>query len=264
MDKLNELKNYIKKLNKVMVAFSSGVDSTFLLKIARDTIGENACAITIKAPTIPKKELIEAKEFCNKNKIKHFILDFDPFKIEEFIENGKERCYFCKREIFKKIKEKAEIEGYSNILEGSNFDDIKDYRPGLRAVDELQILSPLKILEFSKNEIRNYSKILNLKTFNKPSFPCLASRIPYNEPINKEKILMVDRAENILYEMGFFQYRVRILGKTAKIEILPNDFQNLINKKDEILKSFFDIGFKDVLLDLKGYRQGSLNENIMN
>lgn len=108
------------------------------------------------------------------------------------------------------------------------------------------------------------SKILNLKTFNKPSFPCLASRIPYNEPINKEKILMVDMAENILYKMGFFQYRVRILGKTAKIEILPNDFQKLINKKDEILKSFFDIGFKDVLLDLKGYRQGSLNEGIIN
>lgn len=108
------------------------------------------------------------------------------------------------------------------------------------------------------------SKILNLKTFNKPSFPCLASRIPYNELIDKEKILMADRAENILYEMGFFQYRVRIIGKTAKIEILPNDFQNLINKKDEILKSFFDIGFKDVLLDLKGYRQGSLNEGIIN
>ncbi|HIT55697.1 TPA: hypothetical protein IAA92_05510 [Candidatus Galligastranaerophilus intestinigallinarum] len=108
------------------------------------------------------------------------------------------------------------------------------------------------------------SKILNLKTFNKPSFPCLASRIPYNELIDKEKILMADRAENILYEMGFFQYRVRIIGKTAKIEILPNDFQKLINKKDEILKSFFDIGFKDVLLDLKGYRQGSLNEGIIN
>lgn len=108
------------------------------------------------------------------------------------------------------------------------------------------------------------SKILNLKTFNKPSFPCLASRIPYNELIDKEKILMADRAENILYKMGFFQYRVRIIGKTAKIEILPNDFQKLINKKDEILKSFFDIGFKDVLLDLKGYRQGSLNEGIIN
>ena len=261
-EKLNELRQYLRGLESGAVAFSSGVDSTFLLKVAHDELGEQCVAVTAMSCSFPKRELEEAKAFCKKEGIRHIIVESEELEIEGFSQNPKNRCYLCKRELFEKIGGIAEKEGLKAIMEGSNLDDNGDYRPGLQAVAELGIKSPLRKCNLNKQDIRVLSKMLGLSTWEKQSFACLSSRFVYGETISKEKLTIVDKAEQLLLDMGFRQVRVRIHDKIARIEILPLEFGKIIeeNTRRNIYESLKAWGFSYVTLDLQGYRTGSMNE----
>ncbi len=262
--KLEKLKNYLKDLNKAAIAFSAGVDSTFLLKIAKEVLGSNIIAISANFHSFPQKELNEAIEFCRKEKIKHIIIEFNELDIEGFKNNPPNRCYLCKKELFKTIKETAKLNNIENIIEGSNIDDDSDYRPGMQALKELGIKSPLKEVKLTKEEIRNLSKDYNLSTAEKQSSACLSSRFAYNETITEEKLQMVDKAEQLLKDLGFHQVRVRIHNLLARIEIDENEFNKIMQKeiRQKIINDFKKFGFIYISLDLKGYRTGSMNESL--
>lgn len=247
--KLQVLKKYIKDLESVAVAYSAGVDSSFLLKVAHEVLGDKVIALTAKSPLFPVREFNEAIEFCKKEGIRHIIVDIG---IEDIKSNPQNRCYICKKNIFSKFMETAKFYNIEHILEGSNIDDESDYRPGMLAIKELGILSPLRVVGFTKDEIRLLS---NNK---KPSFACLGSRFVYGETITAEKLMMVEKAEQLLFNLGFKQFRVRIHGKLARIEVLPEEFEKLIGI--DIYEQFKDLGFDYVTMDLKGYRTGSMNE----
>ncbi len=266
MDELHEkykkLKDYLKSLESVVVAFSSGVDSTFLLKTAHDILGENVIAVTAQSCSFPKRELDEAVSFCKKENIRHIVFKSEELDIDGFSDNPVNRCYLCKKELFEKITEIAKKNSVKNIIEGSNADDVGDYRPGLQAVKELNIKSPLRFAGLSKTEIRILSKEEGLSTWDKQSFACLSSRFVYGETITKEKLIMVDKAEQLLLDLNFSQVRVRIHNNIARIEVNPNEFEKLIQNRQRIVSMFKEYGFAYVTMDLTGYRTGSMNETI--
>ncbi len=266
MDRMHEkqenLKEYFKSIGSVAVAFSAGVDSTYMLKIAHDVLGDNVIAVTASSCSFPERELNEARRFCEEEGIRHIICKSEELDIDGFKHNPKNRCYLCKTELFTKIKTIAAENGISWIAEGSNMDDNGDYRPGLIAVKELGIASPLRKVELYKDEIRQLSKELGLKTWDKQSFACLSSRFVYGELINEEKLRMVDRAEQLLLDMGFRQVRVRIHDKIARIEVSPSEIIKLAENAEKIYTELKGYGFSYVTADLGGYRTGSMNETI--
>ena len=262
--KKQKLDEYIKDLGSVAIAFSSGVDSTFLLKTAHDLLGDKVIAVTARSCSFPKRELDESTEFCESENIKHIIVESEELSIEGFRQNPKNRCYLCKKELFTKILDIAKENGIEYVAEGSNTDDNGDYRPGLIAVSELGIKSPLRAAELTKDEIRELSKEMGLPTWDKPSFACLSSRFVYGETISEEKLSMVDRAEQLLLDMGFHQVRVRVHGSIARIEVLPSEFGKMLenNAAERINDTLREIGFTYVAMDLGGYKMGSMNKTL--
>ena len=255
MDQLHEkyenLKVYLKSLGSVAVAFSSGVDSTFLLKVAHDVLGDKAIAVTAASCSFPERELNEAKKFCAENGIQHIVCESEELDIDGFRQNPKNRCYLCKHELFEKVWNIAKENGLNAVAEGV-------------AVKELGVSSPLRAAELNKQEIRELSKELGLSTWNKQSFACLSSRFVYGETINEEKLGMVEKAEQLLLDLGFYQVRVRIHDKMARIEILPSEFEKLLAEgiREKVYNYFKELGFTYVTLDLGGYRTGSMNETL--
>ena len=261
-EKLNQLKEYLLSQGSLAVAFSGGVDSTFLLKVAHDMLGDKCVAVTASSCSVPERELNEARVFCVEHGIRHIVVHSEELEIEGFRHNPKNRCYLCKHELFEKIWAIARNEHLNAVAEGSNMDDNGDYRPGLVAVRELGVLSPLRHIGLSKAEIRELSRKLGLPTWDKQSFACLSSRFVYGETINEERLSMVDRAEQLLLDMGFHQVRVRIHGQLARIETDPAEFEKLLSVREKIVSAFRDFGFTYVTMDLTGYRTGSMNETL--
>ena len=269
-EKYKALQEELRAMKSVAVAFSSGVDSTFLLAVAVDTLGkDHVMAVTASSCSFPERERNEAQEFCEKRGIRQVIVVSEELDIEGFRHNPKNRCYLCKHELFEKILAIAEENHLAAVVEGSNMDDNGDYRPGLRAVEELGIKSPLRAAKLTKQEIRELSKRLNLPTWDKQSFACLASRFVYGETISEERLGMVDQAEQLLLDMGFHQVRVRIHGEgeatMARIEVLPQEIAILVEdaKREKIYSYFKEIGFAYVTLDLGGYQMGSMNVGVI-
>lgn len=264
--KLDRLKKYIADLGSLAVGFSGGVDSSLLLAVAHEVLGERLIAVTGADASVPEREVNEAIAFCKERGIRHIICKVDPLKEEGYRHNGPDRCYFCKHGIFTEVKKIADENGIEYMAEGSNMDDIGDYRPGLRAAAELSVKSPLREAELTKSEIRLISKAMGLPTWSKPAYACLASRFVYGEEITEEKLHMIDTAEQFLIEHGFFEERVRMHGNLARIEVPPADIPKLAAEelREKIYDKFREIGFLFVTLDLKGYRLGSMNATLKN
>jgi uncharacterized protein len=246
------------------VAFSGGVDSTFLLRTAKKCLGDKVIAVTARSCSFPQRELDEAKAFCAAEGIRHFVCDSEELDIEGFSGNPVNRCYLCKNELFTKIWAVARDNGVGAVIEGSNVDDSGDYRPGLQAVEEQGVRSPLREAGLGKADIRALSKAEGLSTWNKQSFACLSSRFVYGETITREKLGMVDRAEQLLLDLGFTQVRVRVHGDVARIELDPKEFPKLMEDetRGRVYERFKKIGFSYTALDLTGYRTGSMNETL--
>ena len=264
-EKTIKLREIIEKYGSLAVAFSGGVDSTFLLAFANEVIPGNVIAVNIDARLAPEKEKRNVEKFCESRGIDLVTIDTDALDIEGFAENPPERCYICKKALFSKVIREAAARGITTVAEGSNVDDDGDYRPGMKAVKELGVTSPLKEVGLYKSEIRELSKEMGLSTWNKPSAACLASRIPYGEIITHEKIKMIDTAEEYLAIYGYHQCRVRMHGNIARIELMPEDIPGFVNEdvRTNVYEKFREIGFDYVTLDIKGYRTGSLNETLI-
>ncbi len=266
MDELHkkraDLISSLRQLGQAAVAFSAGVDSTFLLSIAREALGGKVLAITGRSVSFPEREQTEAADYCRSLGIEQVIVTVDQMAIEGFKNNPPDRCYLCKKALFSAFLAAAREKGYEYVAEGSNIDDLGDYRPGLRAIKELGIKSPLRDAGLTKQEIRMLSREMGLPTWKKPSFACLATRIPYGDEITSEKLGMIEKAEQKLFDLGFQQVRVRVHGKIARIEIEHSEFNRFLDPVicDAVNRYCQTIGFQYVTLDLGGYQMGSMNK----
>ena len=249
-------------MDSVLVAFSGGVDSTLLLKVAQDVLHDKVLAVTAFSATYPQREEQSARDIARELKAHHECITTHELDSAQFTQNPTNRCYFCKRELFSQLQLIAQKKGYRYIVEASNRDDEKDFRPGFQAVKELGVRSPLREAGFTKEEIRQLSKRLKLTTFDKPSLACLASRFPYGQSIDKQKLHMVEQAEEYLYSLNFKQCRVRHHGSIARIEVEPEDIERLYDPtvRKGIAREFKKLGFTYITLDLEGFRSGSMNE----
>lgn len=257
---LSKLQDRLKELNKVAVSFSGGIDSSFLLYVAKITLPkENVLAIIANGNMVPRKDYNEALEFLKENDIKYKEIEYKPLEIKEFKENRKERCYFCKKKLMSSIKEEANKNGFINVLDGKNKDDLKVYRPGNKATEELKIISPLAEIGFSKEDIRKNARKLNLKIWNKPSNSCLATRFPYNTILTEEGLKKVEQSEELLKALGIPKIRVRVHQEVARIEV-EKEYFNIIMQNLDIVNKIKNLGFKYVTLDLEGLTSGSFDK----
>jgi uncharacterized protein len=263
-EKLEKLREVIADLGSLAVGFSAGVDSTLLLVVAAEVLGNRALAVTTVDAAFPEREMKEAEEFCTERGIRHVVCRVNPMQEEEYRKNGPERCYYCKRYIFSEIMKIASENGIAYVAEGSNMDDLGDYRPGLRAVTELSVKSPLRDAGLYKADIRQIAKAMGIPNWSKPAYACLATRLVYGEEITEEKLRMIDGAEQFLIEHGFLEERVRMHGNMARIEVPPADIPRLAAEemREAVYEEFRKLGFLFVTLDLQGYRMGSMNATI--
>lgn len=259
---LEELENRLKELGKVVVCFSGGIDSSFLLFIANKVLlKENVLAVIANGQMVPRKDYKEAIEFLKENNFNYIEVPYDALEIPEFRNNDEKRCYYCKKSIMSKIKKVANENGFKYVLDGKNVDDTKVYRPGLKATEELGIISPLEESGMDKKAIRKYAKELGIKFWNKPSNSCLATRFPYNTILTNEKLEKVDLAEEIIKNLGIPNTRARVHNDTLRIEVDKEYFSIIINKL-EIVEKLKELGFNYVTLDLEGIKHGSYDKKI--
>ena len=257
--KLENLEKYLIDLKKVGIAFSGGVDSSFLLKFAGEILGENVKAYTINTVYIPDRDIETARNFTLKNNIRHSIINIPLIDIIQH--NPSDRCYFCKTFIFKKIREEAVKDGIEYLAEGTNIDDVNSHRPGLKVLEELKIKSPLKETGFTKNDIRSASKKLNLPTWNKPAYACLLTRLPYGTVVSDKELKMIQESEDYIISLGFDGVRVRSHGNLARIEFLPEHLHKILKNDilSKITKKLKETGYQFVAIDTEGYKQGSFD-----
>lgn len=257
-----KLKNILKNLQSAVLAYSGGLDSTFLLKTAVDALGkDNVLAVTARSETYPYSEYRDAVKFAKKIGARHITINTSELDIENFKSNPVNRCYYCKKELFKKMGEIKKRYGLKYVLDGANYSDLKDVRHGMKAAKELGIRSPLLEAKIGKEDIRRLSRALNLPTWNKPSFACLASRFPFGEHITKKDLERIEKAESVLRRLGFKQVRVRLHKDIARLEFYKSDFRKVLNEKTlhTIVAKLKSLGFKYISLDLEGYRTGSMH-----
>jgi len=259
--KKEKLIQYLKSLDSILVAYSGGVDSTLLLSLAHEALGSNVMAVTADSIIYPTGELTQAREFAKQRGISHILLPFDAIHIKEIVENSPDRCYFCKKALFKKLLEISKEKDLKYVAHAANIDDMKDFRPGQRAAEEMGILAPLVHADMNKEEIRYISKDMGLPTWDKPSMACLASRIPYGDAVREDFLKMIDKAEEFLSKQGFRQYRVRLHRDVARIEVEQSEIKRIIEDKmrASILNELRKIGFHHIAVDLEGFVSGKMN-----
>ncbi len=268
MKKMEELKNnkkyitlinYLKNLERVAVAFSGGVDSTFLLSAAREALSDNVVAFTVRSPYIPDWEIKEARQIANKLSAKHMV--FETEISDSILDNPENRCYLCKKYIFTRLVSEAGKLNINYVIEGTNSDDTGDFRPGIQALRELGIKSPLLENNITKEDVRYFSRLLNLETWDKPAYACLLTRIPYNNRIRREELRRIENAEVFLMTLGFKGVRVRSHNNLARIELNKDRIAEIFKNstRDKIVNKFKDIGYTYITIDIEGYRTGSMN-----
>lgn len=262
-EKYSVLRSILAEMESVVIGFSGGVDSTLLVKVAADTLGSGALAVIGRSETYPTREFEEALRLAEEIGVNVHVVHTEETDVLKFRENPPDRCYYCKTELFGKLKVIAEEQGFRWIADGTNVDDIGDFRPGMKAVKEKRVRSPLVEAGLSKQEIRELSRQLDLPTWNKPSFACLSSRFPYGFGITKENLMKIDQAETLLRDLGFHSFRVRHHDdKTARIEVGREEIKRLMDDelREKVVSEMKKLGFTYVTLDLQGYRTGSMNE----
>ncbi len=262
MEKLESLKQKIAAKRTLLIAFSGGVDSGLLTKVAYDLLGEKAFAVTLDSELLPRSELISAQKSASRIGIRHMVIPSPELLNEDFVKNPINRCYYCKKASAKTLKRIASANRIECIADGVNLSDYDEHRPGIKACDEEGIWHPFVDVGITKSEIRGISKDLGLSFWDKPSSACLSSRIPYGERISGEKLKMIEDAEEVLKSLGFSQIRVRKHGDIARIEVLPNEMRKLMQLKEKIINELKEMGFTYTTMDLEGYRSGSMDENI--
>ena len=260
-NKYKALEKEIKKLGKVAICFSGGIDSSFLLFVSNKVLPkENVLAIIAKGEMVPRKDYNEAIDFLKEKDFNYREIEYKPLEIPEFRENKKNRCYYCKKHLMTEIKKEATKNGFEHLLDGKNADDLKVYRPGNKATEELEIISPLAKLEFSKRDIRRYSKELEIEFWDKPSNSCLATRFPYDTILSKKTLEMVDLSEEEIKKLGIKKLRVRAHKDVARIEVEKEEFGNILKNKERVVKKLKEVGFKYVSLDLDGLKSGNFDK----